>query len=130
MLLTAFGGNETSLFHAVAAESQSFPTIYTVDQSQFAYDLLVERAGCGDQEDTLACLRKLDTKDLQNANKKQPLPGRKNAVTFQYSTTIDGDFLTDIPYKLYAEGKFVKVPSIFGWASAQIMHFNIFLRLL
>ncbi|PWY72519.1 alpha/beta-hydrolase [Aspergillus sclerotioniger CBS 115572] len=45
-LLSAYGANDEGLFHAAAAESQSFGPVRTIDQSQFAYNSLVIRTGC------------------------------------------------------------------------------------
>lgn len=112
--LIAFGETTTDLFHGVIAESQSFPTLLTVPQSQFVYDALVERVGCEDAEDTLACLRGLDISVLQGNNTNIPFPGRTNPPNFLYGSTLDGKFLVDLPFNLFAEGKFIKVPSVFG----------------
>lgn len=83
-------------------------------QSQFIYDALVERTGCSSAEDSLACLRGLDISVLQGNNTNMPLPGRTNPPNFLYGSILDGKFLVDIPFKLFAEGRFIKVPSVFG----------------
>ncbi|THH03903.1 hypothetical protein EW145_g5916 [Phellinidium pouzarii] len=112
--LTASNGTPTNLFHAVIAESQSFPNILTVQQSQFQYDALIERVGCTNETDTLACLRSTDIRFLQGNNTVVPYTGRKKAPNFLYGAVIDGDFLSGLPYNLFAQGKFVQVPSVFG----------------
>lgn len=89
----------------------------TVIQAQFQYDTLVSRTGCANATDTLACLRSLDISILQNNNKDIPFPGRTNAPDFTYNAIVDGDFLADFPFNLFAQGKFVKVPSVFGCVS-------------
>ena len=113
--LTAFGGRDTDLFHAVIAESQSFPPIFTVSEAQFQYDALAERTGCSDATDSLQCLRDLDISDLQNNNIAIPFPGRNNTPNFLYNAILDGDLIPDYPYVLFQQGKFVKVPSVFGY---------------
>lgn len=114
MHLTAFGGTPTDLFHGVIAESQSFPPTLNVSEAQFMYDALVERVGCANSTDSLACLRALDINTLQDNNIAIPLPGRSSPPLFLYNAIVDGDFLPDLPFKLFDEGKFVKVPSVFG----------------
>lgn len=113
--MTAFGGAPTNLFQAVIGESQSFPTTLTVPQAQFQYDALVQRVGCANASDTLACLRSTPISVLQNANIAIPFPGRNLPPDFLYNAVIDGSFLIDFPFRLFSEGKFVKVPSVFGY---------------
>lgn len=112
--MTAFSGAETDLFQGVIAESQSFPPTLTVPEAQFQYDALVERVGCANSTDSLTCLRAVDISVLQNDNFAIPLPGRNHTPVFLYNTIVDGDFLSDFPYNLFLQGKFVKVPSVFG----------------
>ncbi|EKM56747.1 uncharacterized protein PHACADRAFT_207938 [Phanerochaete carnosa HHB-10118-sp] len=112
--LTAYGGVHTDLFHGVIAESQSFPPVFNVSGNQYAYDALVERTGCNNESDTLACLRALDIAVLQNASVVISYPGRNNTPNYLYGAAVDGDLIPDIPYNLFAQGKFVDVPSVFG----------------
>ena len=114
MQLSAYDGRDDGLFHAAAAESQSFGPQLTVPQAQYQYDGLVERAGCNDTSDTLECLRNLPIAALQAVNINGAYPGGVGSPLYMYSNVIDGSFTTDYTYKLYAEGKFVKVPVIFG----------------
>lgn len=51
--LSAYGGRNDNLFHATAAESQSFGAQFTVEGSQYQYDALIERVGCNLSNDTL-----------------------------------------------------------------------------
>lgn len=60
------------------------------------------------------CLRSKDLTVLQEANVATPFPGRPAAPRFYWTPTIDGDFIQDYPYRLIEQGKFVKVPIIFG----------------
>ena len=112
--VTAYGGRDDGLFHATAAESQSFSGLRTVDENQFAYDNLVIRTGCAKQEDTLSCLRSLSAADLQKQNINTPFPGAQNPPLYMYGPTLDYDFISDYTYRAYAQGKFVKVPAIGG----------------
>ncbi|KZT55207.1 alpha/beta-hydrolase [Calocera cornea HHB12733] len=115
--LTAYGGRDDGLFHAAAAESASVFTILTVEQSQYQYDALVERVGCNTTADTLACLREVNATTLQANNYNIPYPGlgpNASAPLFMYDAVIDGGFIQDFSQRQFAEGKFVKVPVIYG----------------
>ncbi|KAF7117232.1 hypothetical protein CNMCM5793_005988 [Aspergillus hiratsukae] len=114
LLLSAYGGRNDGLFHAAAAESQSFASMLTSTESQFAYNNLVIRTGCASEKDTLACLRNLDTASLQRQNFNTPLPGAQEAPLYMYGPTIDADLVPDYTYRLFHQGKFIKVPVIFG----------------
>lgn len=112
--LSAYGGRDDGLFHAAAAESQSFGAQLTVDESQYQYNALKERVGCN-VTDSLTCLRGKDVSILYSNSAKLPTPGGGGGMpNYMWSNVIDGNFTTDYTYKLYAEGKFVKVPVIFG----------------
>lgn len=112
--LTAYGGRDDKLFHATAAESQSFATINTVSESQFMYDNLSIRANCASSEDTLACLRALTADDLQMVNFNTPFPGAQGPPLYMYGPTLDNDFIKEYTYPAYANGNFVQLPAIYG----------------
>ncbi|KAF2720827.1 alpha/beta-hydrolase [Polychaeton citri CBS 116435] len=112
--VTAYGGRDDSLFHASAAESQSFPGIRSVEESQYNYDNLVIRTGCADSIDTLACLRLLSVEELQTHNILTPFPNAMNAPLYPYGPVLDNDFIKEYTYHAYANGNYVKVPSIGG----------------
>lgn len=46
-------------------------------------------------------------------------PGAKGTPLFMYSNVIDGPggFTEDYTYNMYADGKFIKVPVMFGYVS-------------
>lgn len=112
--VTAYGGRDDGLFHASAAESQSFPDLRTVAESQYAYNNIVIRTGCMDSNDTLTCLRKLTATQLQAQNFNTPYPGAQNAALYMYGPTLDYDLVSDYTLNAFAQGKFVKVPAIYG----------------
>ena len=114
--LSAYGGRDDGLFHAAAAESQSFGAQLTVSESQYQYDALVNRTGCGDASDTLQCLRNLDVAVIAENNIVIPTPGGGGGnPDYMYSNVIDGTFTPDYTYNMYAQGKFIKIPVIFGY---------------
>lgn len=112
--VTAYGGRDDHLFSATAAESQSFSALRTVPESQFSYNNLAIRAGCASSPDTLACLRGLNATDLQAININTPFPGAQNPPLYMYGPTLDYDFISDYTFRAYAQGKFIKVPAIYG----------------
>lgn len=116
LLLTAYGGRDDGLFHAAAAESQSFPSMYTVEENQYQIDALASRTECDhdNRNETLACLRDSDVATLQENGYNSPLPGGQNPPLFMYGPTIDGDIVPDLTLRLFEQGKFIKVPTIFG----------------
>jgi len=116
--LSAYGGRDDGLFHAAAAESQSFGAQLTVAESQYQYNALINRTGCHSASDTLQCLRNLDVDVIAKNNAKIPTPGGCGGdPVFMYSNVIDGNFTLDYTYNMYAEGRFIKVPVIFGYST-------------
>lgn len=113
--LSAYGGRDDGLFHGAAAESQSFGAQLTVSESQYQYDGLIQRVGCNTATDTLKCLRDLDIAIIAENNINIPTPGGAGSPPlYMYSNVIDGTFTIDYTYNLYSQGKFIKVPVIFG----------------
>lgn len=114
LLLTAHNGRNDNLFHATAAESQSFAAVRSISESQFEYDNLVIRTGCVNANDTLACLRGLNATYLQSQNKNTPFPGAQNPPLYMYGPTLDGDVVPDLTLRAYHKGNFIKLPAIYG----------------
>lgn len=114
--LVAYGGRNDALFTAAIAESIFFPAQPFVPQLEYQFDRLTNATGCATAVDQLACLRNLDTATLQAQNIPSPFPGRTTAPVplFYWTPCIDGDFLQDLPYNLFAQQKFVRVPLMFG----------------
>ncbi|KAI9054419.1 hypothetical protein LZ554_001581 [Drepanopeziza brunnea f. sp. 'monogermtubi'] len=115
MHMSAYGGRNDNLFHAAAAGSQSFGAELTVEESQYQYDALVRRVGCSTSPDTLSCLRNVPVRTLASNNPDIPTPnGGGGNAAFMWNPCVDGGFLQGTLYSLFAQGKYVKVPSIFG----------------
>lgn len=113
--LTAYSGRNDGLFHAAAAGSPSFGAKQTVEGLQYQYDTLVDRVNCSSSADTLQCLRDLDISILAEHNQVIPVPESEEGYpVFTYSNVIDGNFSVDNTYSLLTDGKFIKVPIIFG----------------
>src|SRR5277367_3089569 len=113
--MTANGGRNDGLFHAAAAESQSFAAVLNVTESQFMYDRLVQRTGCNKTPNsTLSCLRSLNASTLQAQNFNTAFPCAPRRPLFMYNPTLDGDLLRDLTISSFANGAYIRVPSIFG----------------
>lgn len=116
--LVAYGGKNESLFHATAAESQSFGALRTVEESQYQYNELVSRTKCDSarakHDDTLSCLRKLSSDTLQAQNIGTPFTNTTGNPLFAYNPTLDYDFVPDHTLNLFASGRFLKLPAIYG----------------
>lgn len=116
--LAAYSGRNDGLFHATAAESQSFGAVRTVAGSQYQYDGLLNRTQCTKEDtgddDTLACLRRLSITELQKQNIGMIFPGATRKPLFSYNPTLDHDFIQDYTLALFGSGRFVKVPAIYG----------------
>lgn len=111
--LAAYGGRNEGLFHAAAAESPSFATVLTIEESRYQYKNFAIRLGCVGPE-SLACLRNKTAEELQAQNNNVPYPGTANAPVFMWGPVLDYDLITDLTYNSFAWGRFVKVPLIFG----------------
>lgn len=108
------GGRDDGLFAGGIGESVFFPTQPYVSELEWQFQRYVNGTGCSGAADELQCLRSKSTVDLQAANIPSPYPGRTSASNFYWTPTIDGDFIRDYPYRLIEQGKFVKVPILFG----------------
>ncbi|KAF2847201.1 triacylglycerol lipase-like protein [Plenodomus tracheiphilus IPT5] len=120
--LTAYGGRDDKLFHAAAAESAAFPPLRDVENSQWQYDALMKETGCDD----LACLTTLDAVAFQTAVRtlKQPFPGGTNPPIYFWNPTLDYDFVSDYTYNQLRDGRFVKVPTVFGDSTNEGINFT------
>ncbi|KAK1976539.1 carboxylesterase [Colletotrichum cereale] len=101
MLLAAFGDNDPGLIKGAIMESVSVATIRTLEEGQEQYNCLTNATGCDKQTDTLACLRGLNATALQTE-------------ACQFNPNLDGDLVKASTLQLFAEGRYLKVPTIAG----------------
>ena len=97
-----------------------------VSQAQYQYDALIDRVDCQNVEDTLSCLRSTDIATLQAANINIPYAGHSIPPLYMYAPVIDGDLILDYTHRMFAQGRFIKVPMVFGY----VQHFVLFISLL
>ncbi|KAF9880038.1 triacylglycerol lipase [Colletotrichum karsti] len=115
--LTAHGGKDEKLFVGAMAESVFFPGQPRVPELEYQFNKTAENAGCKDEKDQMGCLRGKNIKTIQEANAGSPFPGRQLNPHFYWTPCIDGDLIQDYPYAMYDQGKFIKVPVLFGTGS-------------
>ncbi|TDZ29463.1 Para-nitrobenzyl esterase [Colletotrichum spinosum] len=101
MLLAAFGDNDPGLIKGAVMESVSVATVRTLEQGQEQYDCLTKATGCDGHADSLACLRGLDARALQTED-------------CQFNPNLDGDLVKAPTLRRFAEGKYLRVPTIAG----------------
>lgn len=65
-------------------------------------------------EDILGCIRSKSAKEIQKVNKDSPYPRNLEAPLYKWSPVMDGDFIPDVIYTLFEQGKFIKGPTITG----------------
>ena len=113
--LVASKGENQGLFHAAIMESPSLPPTRPFEAQQYQYNGLVNRTGCADKDDTLACLRAVPVEELLKQTINEPFPEAAGGPpVFPYQPVIDGDFVTGVPVKSVSDGKMVKVPILLG----------------
>lgn len=95
-------------------QSPFFPTSRTVAESEFQFDRFVQDTGCSNSTDALACLRNLPLSAIQPANDPSPLTNSTGKPNHYFLPVVDGDFSEEHMYKQFAEGRFIKVPTLVG----------------
>jgi acetylcholinesterase len=117
MHMMAYGGRNDNLFVGAVAESVFFPAQPYVEELEWQFNMVSEQVGCGEGDDVMTCLRGQDTTTLQAVNVASPFPGRPGPPTplFYWTPCVDGVLVEDLPYILLEEGKFVKLPIMFGF---------------
>ncbi|KAF5595190.1 cholinesterase precursor [Fusarium subglutinans] len=113
--LTAYGGKDEGLFHGAIAQSISFGSLLTEQESVYQFNTLGVRLGClGTKKNILDCLQVQPPRDIQRANKNLPNLGSTTPPLFMWTPSIDGKLVPNVTYQVFEEGKFVKVPLMAG----------------
>ncbi|PTD10342.1 hypothetical protein HYE67_007195 [Fusarium culmorum] len=112
--LAAYGGKDEGLFAGAIAESVFMPGLPEPNDIQYQFDRVINATNCSEEDDTLACLRGMDSSALQAQNIKAPFDGRDYRSYFYWAPTTDGDMFPDFPSELYKKGNFAKVPLLTG----------------
>ena len=116
LLVTAYGANGTldNLIHAAAAESASFGNQLNLNDSAWSYNELANKTGCISQSNPIACLRALPVETLQASNNGYTNPLAPQNRNYDFLPTVDGDLIPDYTQNLMQQGKFMRIPVIFG----------------
>ncbi|KAL8294664.1 hypothetical protein RB597_007728 [Gaeumannomyces tritici] len=93
------GGKE--LFKGGIVESGPWATLRTMDRGEEQFQCLVKEKGCAGSADRIACLRALDQVAIRSSN-------------CWFNPSIDGDLFTDSLPEMFRQGKFHRVPTIWG----------------
>ena len=114
----AYGGRDDGLFVGGVSESLFFPAQPYLSELEWQFDRVVQHAGCGavDLGAQMKCLRGKDVAELQAVNLASAFPGRAAPPTplFYWTPCVEGDMIEDLPYLLFEQGRFIKVPVLFG----------------
>ncbi|KAF2155568.1 alpha/beta-hydrolase [Myriangium duriaei CBS 260.36] len=116
------GGDNTyngqPLFRGAIMDSGSVAPAEPVDtpKAQNIYDAVVQKAGCGGQSDTLACLRTVPYDTLLTAVNSVPAILSYSALDLSYLPRPDptDNFFPDSPDDAIAKKAYAKVPIIIG----------------
>ncbi|TKW55049.1 Lipase 1 [Colletotrichum tanaceti] len=100
-LLMAADTGGKRLFAGGIAESGGWVTMRTMEQGQAQYDCLAKEKGCAGSADSLACLRALNQSAVRSSG-------------CWFNPGIDGELFTDSMVNLFKQGKYTKVPTIWG----------------
>lgn len=111
--LTADNGEDRGLFIGATAESPSFALMLTEKEAEYQYRSFATRFGCVGK-DSLSCLQSKTEDELQAQNYNIPFPGGNKPPGYMWTPLIDGEFVPDYTYNLLEQGKFIKVPVIYG----------------
>ncbi|KAF4450418.1 hypothetical protein F53441_6417 [Fusarium austroafricanum] len=113
--LSAYGGKDEGLFHGAIAQSISFASMPTVKETVYQYNALAMRLGCvGPAKDILPCIRSKSPQEIQKINKNLPNLGSTMPPQFMWTPSIDGKLVPDVTYRLFEQGRFIKVPLLTG----------------
>jgi len=74
------------------------------------YTDFAQEAGCDLSPGTLKCLKSIPSQILTEAQQKQT--GRSEWGKFTWGPTVDGNYVPDLPGRLFLEGKYIKNISI------------------
>ncbi|KAG7095877.1 hypothetical protein E1B28_006567 [Marasmius oreades] len=99
------GNTKPQLFRAAITSSPYLPAQYKYNAQipKELYKQVVDAVNCGNARDTLACLRRADTKPLQDINTKINEAGFFG--TFTFVPVVDGKFIVQQPIEAMKQGK-------------------------
>ena len=128
--IMAYGADRPVPFHQGICESQALEPGITGNFSINAMRLVADAVGCNTTDlhsnQTVACLRALDTETLQNATTDTYLFDIAHNIGDIWLPVVDGDFLPAAPSQLITESRFANVTTMIGWADNDLTFFTPF----
>ncbi|RAH60642.1 carboxylesterase [Aspergillus piperis CBS 112811] len=114
--MTAYGGGEEGIFTGAVLESPFWPTLRKVAEMEFQYTRFVDDVGCSNSSSALACLQSADLTIIQKANVPSPFPNAPSdpLPLWYFLPVIDGEMVQDQLYRLFDQGKTLKIPVLVG----------------
>lgn len=128
MQTLAYGGEIPVPFQQGICESQALePGItgnFTITQMQ----LLADATGCNttdlNSNETIACLRALDTDTFAQASFDTYIPDVAHNIGDSWLPVVDGDFLPAAPSELLAQGRFANVTTMILWCNDDMQYYT------
>jgi carboxylesterase type B len=104
--INAYNGNNEGLFRAAILESGGAvgPPLNSTTWYQPMYDKIVAATGCGNQTDSLACIRKVPIETI----------GPLAYQGLEWFHALDGKFIPRFGQESLVTGRFAKIPIIVG----------------
>ena len=111
--MAAYGGTGDDLFVGAIMGSPFLPTLRTIEETEWLFDVYSSNVGCGDTStDQMACLRGLTIEQIQSNDHTTNFPGQTAIADWTWLPVVDGNFSTDLLYNVFDQGKFKHVPTL------------------
>jgi carboxylesterase type B len=101
-------------FQQAIYQSQALEAGMLGDCTAIQMQMVVNATGCSD--DTIDCLRSLDTQTLAEKSFETYSAAKAAGEGDCWLPVVDGDFLPDAPSKLIADGRFADVATMIMWS--------------
>lgn len=104
-----------NLVAGAITSSAAWPAIYNKKDGQYQYDEIAKAVKCDKDSDKLACMRRKDTKEMQEGirNLILPFPGGKGKPLFMYSPAVDDGLIKENPWT-YFDKPTINKPLLIG----------------
>lgn len=127
MQMMAYGASKPVPFHQGICQSQALEPGIMGNFTINAMQLVIDYVGCNetsfDSEETIACLRALDTDTALNASLSTYSEDYGNNIGDIWLPVVDGDFLPAAPSELIRQGRFANVTTMYGWCDNDLTVF-------
>jgi len=108
------GGDNEGLFRGAVMQSGGPIPVGDIEHGQQYYDLMVEKTGCQNFQDTLECLRQVPYATFKKAMDESPNMFAYQGLILAWLPRVDGVFLTEPPQVAVLRGHVSNVPMITG----------------